>query len=114
MIRDTDFKADNLSREILPDMPAGSGLLCLRTRMNEKTGKEFPWHWHSLFEIDFVNEGEIDFMSTSKTLHMKKGDAVFINSGVMHAFENTSGGETILTAILSPAATFTGLFSFIV
>lgn len=113
MIRDTDFKADNLSREILPDMPAGSGLLCLRTRMNEKTGKEFPWHWHSLFEIDFVNEGEIDFMSTSKTLHMKKGDAVFINSGVMHAFENTSGGETILTAILFDMSYLSGMNSLI-
>lgn len=113
MIRDTDFKSDKLSREILPDMTDGSGLLCLNTRMNDMMGKEFPWHWHSLFEIDFINEGEIDFMSTSKIFHMKKGDAVFINSGVMHAYENTSEREASLTAILFDMNYLSGMNSLI-
>lgn len=50
-----------------------------------------PWHWHEELELNLTFEGEADFMAAGKVWRLKRGQAIFINSGVMHRSERPDG-----------------------
>ncbi len=43
-----------------------------------------PWHWHDEVQFDVVLEGCIQFQIGSKLFELSEGQAIFINSGVLH------------------------------
>lgn len=45
---------------------------------------DVPWHWHTEFEFGYVLEGEILYKTNRYEYILKKGDGIFINSGVPH------------------------------
>lgn len=44
------------------------------------------WHWHNEFEIVLVSEGTVIFHIGRHTLTLYAGEAVFINSRILHQF----------------------------
>lgn len=43
-----------------------------------------PWHWHNDFELTYVESGHFHFSVSSDTFSLGPGEAVFINSRVLH------------------------------
>ena len=50
------------------------------------------WHWHREFEFLYVESGEIICEIGEKQIILSKGDAIFINSKILHRFYASSGG----------------------
>ena len=50
------------------------------------------WHWHREFEFLYVESGEIICGIGEKQIILSKGDAIFINSKILHRFYASSGG----------------------
>ena len=41
-------------------------------------------HWHDDFEILMATDGEMDYFVNGQTIHLRKGDAVFVNAKRLH------------------------------
>ena len=54
-----------------------------------------PWHWHDELEINVVVEGRMLGRADGKNFCLQKGQALFINSGVMHGNKAVNDGEKI-------------------
>ncbi len=50
------------------------------------------WHWHNEFEIVAVSEGEVICHVGQESFRLKGGEAVFINSKVLHQFTSDDYG----------------------
>lgn len=46
------------------------------------------WHWHDEFEWVYAKTGDIECSIETDTFRLKKGDAAFINSKVLHRFKS--------------------------
>lgn len=47
---------------------------------------QVDWHWHNEFEIVAVSDGVVDCHVGQESFRLKAGEAVFINSRVLHQF----------------------------
>lgn len=47
-----------------------------------------PWHWHEEFEFIIMTEGIASVQIENRTISLNQGDAMFINSGVLHNINN--------------------------
>ena len=80
----SEFKLDTKKREILPSYSDDFPFSCLDVSLDSFIGR--GWHWHPALEIDYCIEGELEYrIADGDTIRIKKGDAVFINSNVLHA-----------------------------
>ena len=70
--------------EILPGYTEEFPYVCMFRRMDECIGRKIAWHWHSALEIDYVEEGELEYKTPENPLLLHKGEAVFFNSDVLH------------------------------
>lgn len=76
-----------------------------------------PGHGHNFHkhpdqeEVLVVTEGEIEQWLDRDKRVLRKGDAVFIDRGVVHASFNMSGKPARVLAILGPAVTEAGYVS---
>ena len=88
MLVKTKFQSNANNKEILPMEQSGLPYVChVADRTNFKDGN-FPWHWHSAIEINHIEAGEVEFRTIDKSIHLYPGDAVFINSGVLHSYHS--------------------------
>lgn len=46
----------------------------------------FPWHWHTAFEIDYIEGCNVQFNFVGKSLCVPQGSAIFINSEEIHSY----------------------------
>lgn len=55
--------------------------------MNFNKGSDvlFPVHYHKEFEFLLINKGNVKIQLEGKTLYLKSGDGIFINSGTLHS-----------------------------
>ena len=58
--------------------------LCSITRLDCNPEKAIPWHWHRLFEINYIRKGELYLETPEKKSLLHTGDANFINYGSLH------------------------------
>lgn len=93
MLIKTDFRAGENNEEILPENGTGLPYRCLLTDLGNFVNGDFPWHWHAEIEIDYIAEGEVFLRTGEEMALLQKGEAIFINSGVMHAFRAVPGKE---------------------
>ncbi len=75
---------DSSGRELSPhgtiDFPcAGYSYRC-----TSRAWDEIPWHYHEELEIIYIEEGVMRIQIPSKIFEVKAGEAVFINSGILH------------------------------
>lgn len=89
MLSISKFRLDDNHREILDTDSNPFPYICNYAESNPCLDQCFSWHWHPAFEIDYVEEGEFEFKTTEQTITLKKGEAVFINSNVMHDIRPT-------------------------
>lgn len=47
-------------------------------------GDDIPWHWHDELELIFIEDGILTLRTPSFQFTLKKGDGIFINSGILH------------------------------
>lgn len=45
---------------------------------------EFPWHWHEELELSVVEKGQVEYYAGQYKYNLSAGDAILINSGVLH------------------------------
>ena len=50
------------------------------------------WHWHREFEFLYVESGKVLCGIGEKQIILSEGDAIFINSKILHRFYTASGG----------------------
>ena len=50
------------------------------------------WHWHREFEFLYVESGQVICGIGEKQIVLSEGDAIFINSKILHRFYASSGG----------------------
>lgn len=63
-----------------PDFPISTEYNCLSIFADYAAG----CHWHRDFETLIALDAEMDYQVNSRVIHMKKGDAIFVNSGRLH------------------------------
>jgi len=63
-----------------------------------------PMHWHSEFEIDYVLEGEGDFICKDEHFHADSGDIIMISPNMLHAAYPTIGTKLHYAAFVFHAS----------
>ena len=48
--------------------------------------RRVPWHWDSSCEIVTVETGDVELKTPDTTVLLHRGDAVFVNKGILHFF----------------------------
>lgn len=56
---------------------------------------EIPWHWHREFEFGCLTGGSIRYKTSRQEFLLEEGDAIFVNSGVLHALYPVGAPEKI-------------------
>lgn len=54
---------------------------------------EFPWHWHEEFEINFITHGAMQISCNEQPYVIPQGDAIFVNSNVLHTGKRAPNAE---------------------
>lgn len=85
MLMESQFSTGEQQQEILPVKLETFPFLCTTTHLDCSPDNSVPWHWHRLFEIDYVTKGELSFQTQESTLIIQAGEAVFLNYGVLHS-----------------------------
>ena len=52
--------------------------------LSDVTNYNFLCHWHEELEFIYVTEGDMDYFANGKSIPLKKGDMIMINSGRLH------------------------------
>lgn len=81
------------SREVVPMEETGMRLVCFFADQDTFSEGEIPWHWHTVMEISYVAEGELELQTIGGSTTLKKGEAAFINSGVLHGYRLQPGAD---------------------
>lgn len=84
MIFDSNFQSTQEHKEIFPVESVEFPFICNYVELDKYMERSFPWHWHPFLELDYVSEGEMEFKIANHVYPLKKGDLIFINSGIMH------------------------------
>ncbi len=75
------------SEELLQNDSNGLPFVCQYDESERFTGGHIPWHWHEWIEIDFLEEGSFRINTTDETMEAGQGEAVFVNSNVLHSYD---------------------------
>ena len=59
-------------------------------------GGYIPWHWHADVEVMYVVQGRMELRTNMNEYTLSAGDAVFINSNVLH-FQKPYSGIKVIT-----------------
>ena len=108
MIQQIDFVVDSPSMEIMHLSPDQLPYVCLYEPMERHVDATISWHWHQCYEVVYVAEGEMECHSPNQTLHLQKGEAVFVNAGVLHLYRKIGAGPCILYAHIFDASFLAG------
>ena len=71
-------------QEILPMDMVSFPYVCSTTRLDCCPDNPVPWHWHNVFEIDYVAKGELSWQTPDNTYLVSAGEVNFLNSGILH------------------------------
>lgn len=52
---------------------------------------DVPWHWHEEIELVYLSKGSLQCAVGNRRFPLRKGEALFINTGIPHAFFEESG-----------------------
>lgn len=108
MIQHINFKIDTPDREFLHFSADQFPYICLYEPMELHVDATISWHWHQCYEIVYVAEGEMECHCPDKMLHLQKGEAVFVNAGMLHLYRQVSKTPCVLYAHIFDAAFLIG------
>lgn len=84
MIIEPKFFLNSNGSEVLPLDRDGAQYICKHATLRYPSDPGFSWHWHSAFEIDYIVQGELELKTTAGSQRIRKGEAFFVNSNVVH------------------------------
>lgn len=99
---------DTEVRHIAPDQLP---YVCIRESLELRVDNAIGWHWHSYFEVAYVAEGSLECSTPDQKLALQQGEAVFINSGVLHTYKKTSWGPCVIHAHIFDSMFLSGTLS---
>ena len=82
--------------QLWPGYTAEFPYVCMLRHMDDCIGKKIAWHWHTALEIDYIEEGEIEYRIPEGAFTVHKGEAVFINSNTLHTVTAKGRGSRLL------------------
>jgi AraC-like DNA-binding protein len=77
----------NLSRNRLELQPHGTlDFPCsgYSSEHTESSDDIIVWHWHEEMEMIYLQSGQLKLQVPGKIYHLKQGEAIFINSNILH------------------------------
>ena len=89
---------DNPEMEVMHIGPDQLPYICVCEPLEFRIDSTISWHWHTYFEVAYVAEGSLECRTPDHSLQLQKGEAVFINSSVLHMYRKTSPGPCIIYA----------------
>ena len=99
MIYDSNCQPSLDNQEPLPNKKNSYPYVCQFSDMTHYINQSIPYHWHSALELDYVAEGQLLVHTSDSVLTLNKGDAVFINSGIIHCFQAKTDDTKIFAHI---------------
>ena len=88
-----EVAADTAGRE---QVQHGSALFPIACYAEDLESYSVAWHWHEEFEYILAIKGPLTVDVNKTQLTLQTGQAVFINSGVLHAVEQAENGGALL------------------
>lgn len=85
--------------------------VCICETLDRRVDSTISWHYHQYFEVTYVAEGSMECRTPDQVLELNKGDAVFINTGMLHMYQKTSIGPCILYAHIFDSTFLAGTLS---
>lgn len=82
----------NNGEEMLEKESGGMPFVCNFNEGNVFIGHHIPWHWHEWFEINYTERGSFLLQTSEDTFEIHQGEAVFINSSILHAYDFPKDG----------------------
>lgn len=81
----------------------GTALFPVACYLDDLASDPVPWHWHDEMEFLLVSQGQAVIHAGSKTHTVSAGDALFINSGILHAVTAAKTSECLIhSAVFHP------------
>ena len=75
------------SEELLTEDSGGLPFVCQYDESERFAGGHIPWHWHEWIEFNYLEEGSFQIHTPDETLEVGQGEAVFLNSNVLHSYD---------------------------
>ena len=91
MVNEFRIELNEYQMELLPYTPGAFPCVCKYVDLSRYVGNSVPWHWHQRSEINFFIRGKATMMAQDKSIELKQGEAVFINSNTLHALDPEPG-----------------------
>lgn len=105
------FQADDNNHETVPVASEGFPYVCIRTELDRYAEKSISWHWHDALEVAYLEEGAARVMTPDQEMMLNKGNAVFINSSVLHSYQAVDNCSCVLYAQLFGIHLLTGMYN---
>ncbi len=80
-----EVSTDKNGRELAEHGPMQFPIACYDENL---TLFPIPWHWHDEFEFIIITEGTAQIQVENAVATVSAGEAVFINSGILHCIES--------------------------
>lgn len=82
--KDCNFNIDRNQKERLHHGSLSFPCASYEATFTNDEGDDIPWHWHDELELIFIEDGALTLQTPSFHFILKKGDGIFVNSGVLH------------------------------
>lgn len=97
--------------EVLHIGPDQLPYVCVRESLERRVDNTISWHWHQYFEVAYVAEGSLECRTPDQVIRLEQGEAVFINTGVLHMYKKTSWGPCVIYAHIFDSSFLSGSLS---
>lgn len=84
MIHNFQFQSNQNNQEILPFDYYEFPYVCNTNDLDSSIERRIPWHWHPEMELDYIEDGTIEFHTPNCVTTLSKGSMIFINTNIMH------------------------------
>lgn len=111
MIQTEVFQLDKPDMEVSHIGPDQLPYVCIYESMEHRVDGTISWHYHQFFEVAYIAEGELECRTPDQVIHLRKGDAVFINTGVLHMYQRITDGPCVIYAHVFDSMFLSGTLS---
>lgn len=88
---DISITFDHTMRELFTYPDPTFPLIVWAGKLTSKSGDILECHWHNEFEYFVLLSGELKLYIDGQPIHIRKGDAVFINANALHMAKPLEG-----------------------